>query len=75
MTEKEKEREKRKRRKVKKAAKGAAIQAAMYLFDNLQLFINRPETQQRPQGNTYNREKIPVVAFGSGMFGKDIEQK
>lgn len=26
---------------------------------------------QRWQRNTYEREEIPVVAFGSGMFGKD----
>ncbi|ORE03663.1 hypothetical protein BCV72DRAFT_264421 [Rhizopus microsporus var. microsporus] len=31
----------------------------------------RPEKQWWPQRNLYDREKIPVVAFGSGMFGKD----
>ncbi|PHZ17735.1 uncharacterized protein RHIMIDRAFT_243761 [Rhizopus microsporus ATCC 52813] len=31
----------------------------------------RPEKQWWPQRNSYDREKKPVVAFGSGMFGKD----
>lgn len=31
----------------------------------------RSEKQWRPQRNTYDKEKIPVVAFGSGMLGKD----
>ncbi|KAG1170488.1 hypothetical protein G6F70_000738 [Rhizopus microsporus] len=31
----------------------------------------RPEKQWRPQRNIYDREKIPVVAFGSEMFRKD----